>query len=435
MDKGKIEQAITDAKSTGGAILILRRDLGALPRDEALDTAWRNNERVVAFLRDLAEPKPQRLRFGVGKVLVAPIVHPDGTVGIGLSTRLGEGKIGQAHPTIIKGDSVHEPDWDIILDFENAESLEVLEWAVQQSLIALAEPEQPTLNLLPYKCGQCTDYHCGTCPDKWKKAISEAVMLNCQPPEQPCEKCGGSGYVPPVHWAPEGTRADGISCPKGCQPPEQPKRRIVAVKGGPNMVFCENCDTEMKHKKYSFTLYCPACQEKAEPKYSACEKPECPHNYHFHCIFPSVDPELPQPKKAITVRPQNCPKAEPKPGVKHNWPLTYSQAQEMHSEIARLEAAIDSDCSTCMTADANIRNANAAKRDRLEQEAKKDTEAMRFAAIRIGELGAELTEAKAVNAVQSRFATNLEEQLAEAMKAWKKWQNKAVELGAKKGDG
>ena len=55
MTDKKIEEAIKDAKSTGGAILILRRDLDALPRDEALDTAWRNNQRVIAMLRELLQ--------------------------------------------------------------------------------------------------------------------------------------------------------------------------------------------------------------------------------------------------------------------------------------------------------------------------------------------------------------------------------------------
>ena len=78
--------------------------------------------------------KPKQLIFGDGKILVAPCTNSDGIPGIGLSTQLGTGKVNEKHPTMRKGDVFDPEKYDVILWFKNKESLEVLKWAVNQTM-------------------------------------------------------------------------------------------------------------------------------------------------------------------------------------------------------------------------------------------------------------------------------------------------------------
>lgn len=73
--------------------------------------------------------KTQELIFGDGKILISPF-----KLGIAFSTRLGQGKVNEKHPTIRKGDELAIDKQDVIFRFKNKESLEVLKWAVNAAL-------------------------------------------------------------------------------------------------------------------------------------------------------------------------------------------------------------------------------------------------------------------------------------------------------------
>lgn len=79
------------------------------------------------------------LDFGEGKVLISPVsVHGGKSAGIAFSTKLGSGKVGENHPTIIKGDDFDETEHDVVLVFTNKESLDVLQWAIEEAYKILA---------------------------------------------------------------------------------------------------------------------------------------------------------------------------------------------------------------------------------------------------------------------------------------------------------
>lgn len=84
--------------------------------------------------------KTIRLELGEGNVLISPVSICGGrTAGIAFSTKLGTGKVGEDHPTILAGDTFIESEHDIVLEFANKESLDVLQWAVTKAYEILEE--------------------------------------------------------------------------------------------------------------------------------------------------------------------------------------------------------------------------------------------------------------------------------------------------------